>query len=324
MKKVFAGFAVALMIPVSGFAQTLTNNQIDQLLQEDLTQLVVLNGRSAVESYLAEIIAILNAQLARFQTGGNSFTNNGHSSNTSVDGDDDNDRNRDGDVDTLSAQDIEEDEAELRGKVTEGDDLRVWFAISRTDKTPSCSTSSQRESVSGRYDDGDTFELVVDNLREDEEYYYRACVEDEDNDTVSGSVRSFETDDEDDSRNNDDEPDVDTDDADDIEDDSAELNGSVDMNDFNNGVVFFVWGEDEDQVEDAADEDTYNDIDEDGDDLQKSRVDTDLDGSDDYSLDIRNLDDDADYYFAMCVEYEDEDDDDVIDCGSVEEFTTDR
>jgi len=39
--------------------------------------------------------------------------------------------------------------------------------------------------------------------------------------------------------NNDEEPDVDTERATDIEDDEAELNGFVDMNDFNNGIVFF-------------------------------------------------------------------------------------
>jgi len=38
-------------------------------------------------------------------------------------------------------------------------------------------------------------------------------------------------------------------------------------------------------------------------------VDSDLDGRDDFSTVIRNLDEDEDYYFTICVEYEDEDDD---------------
>ena len=96
------------------------------------------------------------------------------------------------------------------------------------------------------------------------------------------------------------------------------------MNDFRNGIVFFVWGEDEDQVDDIErDYDSYSDVDEDGDDLRKERVDSDLDGRASYRLDIRGLDDDTEYYFAICVEYEDEDDDEVLACGSTEEFETD-
>ena len=121
----------------------------------------------------------------------------------------------------------------------------------------------------------------------------------------------------------DDEPDVDTNRARDIDDDSAYLYGDVDMNDFNNGYVFFVYGEDEDQVEDiASDYDEYSDVDEDGDDLQKFSIDSDLDGDASYDAYIYGLDDDTDYYFQICVEYEDDDDDEVIECGGVEDFTT--
>lgn len=127
------------------------------------------------------------------------------------------------------------------------------------------------------------------------------------------------------SSNNDDEPDVTTDSARDIEDNEAELNGEVDMNDFNNGEVFFVYGEDEDQVADIEDDyDEYTDIDEDGDDLQVVLMDSDLDGHDDYSLTVYNLDDNTEYFYQICVGYEDEDDDEVIDCGGVEDFETDR
>ena len=125
-------------------------------------------------------------------------------------------------------------------------------------------------------------------------------------------------------RDSDDEPDVETESARDIDDDSAELRGEVDMNDFNNGLVFFVYGEDEDQVEEIKDEyDEYRDIDEDGDDLQKFIVDRDLDDDENYRRVVSGLDEDTDYYFQICVEYEDDDDDEVIICGGVEEFKTD-
>ena len=68
---------------------------------------------------------------------------------------------------------------------------------------------------------------------------------------------------------------------------------------------------------------TYTEIDESGDDLQKVLVDSGLDNQDDYTFTADNLDDDTDHFFSMCVEYENEDDDQTIVCGDVEEFTTD-
>lgn len=124
--------------------------------------------------------------------------------------------------------------------------------------------------------------------------------------------------------NRDEEPDVETDRARSITDDSARLEGSVDMNDFDDGEVFFVYGEDRNQIRDVEDDyDSYNDVDEDGNDLQKVRVDSSLDRDDDYSYTVRSLDDDTRYYFSLCVGYEDEDNDDVLACGSVEDFETD-
>jgi len=125
--------------------------------------------------------------------------------------------------------------------------------------------------------------------------------------------------------NNDVEPEVNTLSARNIKHDRAELRGEVDMNDFKDGRVFFVYGQDEDQVEDIEnDYDTYSDIDEDGDDLQKVQVDSRLDGKKSYWRTVWGLDRNTNYYFQICVEYEDEDDDQTIACGGVEEFKTNR
>jgi hypothetical protein len=169
-----------------------------------------------------------------------------------------------------------------------------------------------------------TFSNRLTSLDEDRTYYYRAVAEDEDGDEDYGGIESFRTD-EKSSNSYDDEPDVDAWSAVNVTDEEATLRGKVDMNDFKNGVVFFVYGEDEGQVEDvSSDYDTYAEVDEDGDDLQKVRVDIDLDGSDTYAEDIDGLDNDTDIFFTLCVEYEDEDYDEVIECGGVEEFTTDE
>lgn len=227
-------------------------------------------------------------------------------------------------VETLKAIDVEDDEAAVYGNV----DLNgqayatVWFEYGEDDD------DLDEQSRSGRIDRNDrsTFRADLEDLDEDEKYYYRAVARGANGYTDYGAIRSFETDrDGRSSRNDDDEPEVETGDADDVDEDSAEINGEVDMNDFSNGRVFFVFGEDEDQVEDIADEyDEYRDIDEDGDDLQVVLVDNDLDDDARYSADIWGLDDDTEIYFSICVEFEDEDDDATIICGDVESFETDR
>lgn len=120
------------------------------------------------------------------------------------------------------------------------------------------------------------------------------------------------------------EPDVETDNARNIDRYEAELRGEVDMNDAIDGTVFFVYGEDEDQIEDVErDYDSYSDVDEDGDDLQKIRVERRFNGDDTFSEDVEDLNRNTRYYFVLCVEYEDEDEDDTLECGRVEEFRTD-
>lgn len=119
-------------------------------------------------------------------------------------------------------------------------------------------------------------------------------------------------------------PDVNTDNADNIGRERAELQGSVDMRDFDNGLVFFVYGEDEEKIQDVErDYETYADIEEDGGDLQKVRVATGLDDMEDYTYTIRNLNRNTEYFFSMCVAFKDENNDKTIRCGDVERFETD-
>lgn len=220
------------------------------------------------------------------------------------------------------------DELQLNG-IVELDDAPyayVWFEYDTDDDDFDERTRRIRVTRDG------TFSTTVDKrqFRADTWYYYRAVAEGPSGTRDYGNVRSLfvsgvERRDFDDDDDFDERPDAETERARDIDDDSAELNGEVDMNDFRNGIVFFVYGEDEDQVEDVErDYDSYRDVDEDGDDLQKVLVDGDLDGRDDYSEDVFGLDDDTEHFFQICVEYEDEDHDERLECGGVEEFETDR
>ena len=126
---------------------------------------------------------------------------------------------------------------------------------------------------------------------------------------------------------NDAEPNVRTLSVRDTDEDSAELRGEVDMNDFNNGIVFFVYGQDEDNVKDVQDDyDDYEDVqdDERNDQFEVIRVDRDLDNQDDYEKEVRSLEKNERYYVVLCVEYEDYDNDEALECGTVKDFKTDR
>lgn len=228
----------------------------------------------------------------------------------------------DGDVavQTLSATNIDEDSTTLRAKVdmNDEDEAELYFEYGRSSSNLSLKTT--REELDDT-DDGDTLETDVTGLNDGTRYYFRAIAVDEDGDKDYGSTLSFVTGG--DSSNDDEDPVVTTRSATDIDDESSELRGTVDMNDFENGLAFFVYGEDEDAVYDVeSDFDSYDDVDEDGDDLQKVLVDSDVDDSEDVSEYISGLDDSTDIFFSLCVEYDDADDDATLSCGAVREFTT--
>jgi hypothetical protein len=232
--------------------------------------------------------------------------------------------NYDVEVDTIN-YDVESDDTVTLTGEAELDDApyaHVWFEYGE-------GGNITEESESIKLTNDDEFDIEVDDLDEDERYYFRAVAEDPSGYRVYGDLMGFGTDDDNDDDDNDDDndddrPEAETQDAENIEEHSAELHGEVAMNDFEDGLVFLVYGEDEESVEDVENEDTYGDIDEEGDDLQKIQLDSSLDGTRTYWTTVFNLNDETDHYFRICVEYEDEDDDETLECGSVENFETDN
>lgn len=228
------------------------------------------------------------------------------------------------DVSTDDA-DVESDDTVVLSGELDLDDASyadVWFEYG-TDG------DMDEDSDSLRLTEDDSFEIEIDDLDEDDRYFFRAVAEGPSGYRAYGAIKAFSTDededDDDDDNDSDDEiPEVTTEDVEDVDENSAELHGEIDMNDFENGVAFFVYGEDEGNVADAADEDTYNDVDEDGDDLQKILLSSNLDDDRTFWSTISGLDDDTEHFFMICVEYEDEDGDDTLECGDVESFTTDE
>ncbi|MFT5359966.1 MAG: putative repeat protein (TIGR01451 family) [Candidatus Paceibacteria bacterium] len=178
--------------------------------------------------------------------------------------------------------------------------------------------------VDYNHDGNGDFSKTVNYLESGEEYFYQICVEydDENNNPTleCGGVENFYT-----SNSNGGTPDVDTDNEDEVDEDSAELNGSVDMNDFENGLVFFVYGQDESDVRDI--EDDYNEYDDADNDERQDQfmvvaIDYDHDNESNFSRTVNNLESDEEYFYQICVEYEDEDNDSTLECGGLENFYT--
>lgn len=222
------------------------------------------------------------------------------------------------DVATVSATNVMPYSALLRGRIDDfgsSNYADVWFEFGKDNGSALMRTSSERIDDN----DNESFSRTVGGLAQNTSYRFRAVARDDNGDIDRGSFLSFDT-----GRTvSEDTPDVTTQSATDVTDDSAVLRGTVDMRDFDSGTVFFVYGEDERLVDDVADYDRYSDIDEEGSDLQKVSVDSDLDGEESYTKRVSGLDNDRDIFHRTCVAYEN-DGDDRIECGSVRSFTTDR
>jgi phosphodiesterase/alkaline phosphatase D-like protein len=204
-------------------------------------------------------------------------------------------------VNTRSATNIKEDEATLRGVITEegAGDVRVWFEYD-TDRDEVEDGDGRTVNVSGRYDDGDYFDIEIDDLRDDTKYYYRACGEDDDGDEDCGSIYSFRTDG-DDSYDN---LRVETENPTSIKTTSARLNGEIREEGAGDVKVWFEL------------DTRYNDV-EDGD-GERYSVSGRYDDNDDFYKSVYDLNDNTRYYYRACGE----DDDGDEDCGSVKSFTT--
>jgi hypothetical protein len=233
------------------------------------------------------------------------------------------------DVATNNATNIGSTSAKLHGEITSGDTSSVWFVYDTNNNIECSDYPRHYGSFSGSYplNGGDEFYFNAPNLSltENTEYFFRACAQEiGSSQIVSGELKDFTTDGG--QSNNDSEPNAETKNPDNVDEDSAELNGRIRMNDFDNGIVFFVYGQDQSQIQDTeTDYDSYGDVNsnEDDDDFMVVRVDSDNDedGWRNYDETVSSLEEDERYYYRICVEYNDSGD--TLECGSVEDFTTD-
>lgn len=221
-------------------------------------------------------------------------------------------------VTTHPATAVTDASARLQGKITDfgdSDFVTAWFVYGLSNQTLAQKTSASR------IDDNDPgdFNRTINNLRDDTRYYFRAIARDDSGKIDRGEILNFTTAD----TQSQDSPDVRTGIVTDITNSSAKLHGTIDMNDFRNGHVFFVYGENEERVREVEQKYTsYEDVDELGKDLQKISVDSDLDDSGSYRERIIDLDANTEHAYSLCVAYTDENNDDTLSCGSIRNFTT--
>jgi hypothetical protein len=233
----------------------------------------------------------------------------------------DNTSNTDIQVVTRSATSIDTDDATLRGKVhlDEDETATVWFEYG----TSATNLNSDTNELTIEHEDDPNFSIEVDDLSADTRYYFRAVAEDEDGEKEYGYVLYFTTLDTDDS--DEETPNVVTRSPADITDETAIVRGRVEMEDFDNGIVFFVYGTDENKILDVDDDfDTFEEITETSSLLKKVEVEDDLDGNASYEYEVKNLSTDTQYHYRIGVQYEDENGDDTLELGDLRSFRTEK
>jgi hypothetical protein len=239
---------------------------------------------------------------------------------------------RDVSVETVSVSDAYGDSVEFTGRATftHSGSASMWFEYGLT---TALEYSTVAQSVSNRSAGSVyTFTTTAPDFDTSKTYYYRAVVKGADGHYTEGAIKSFRytgTGYSSHSSNSShsssySEPDVTTDSAKYITTNSADLMGRVDMNDYENGIAFVVYGEDESMINDVDRENRYSDISTSGRDLRKVQVNSNLDSDRSFTTTVYSLNDDTKYYYRYCVEYDDRDDGQTLACGDIEHFYTDR
>jgi hypothetical protein len=231
-------------------------------------------------------------------------------------------------------QDIERNSATLRGRVIVGPEkLGTVFFVYGTKKTDVTKATTQASSYTQVLDTADTTiqtkrvsRLVsrttdvstrVGGLAVDTTYYVQLCVEVETTLRCS-AVTDFKTLDVPDRRDSIRVPTIRTYDEP-VSGEVVTLTIQVDMRDMKEGLAYVVYGQSRSMVEQALNKE-YADIEAAGELLQKTRVATNIIGSQEFTTVLDELDDETRYYYVACVAYDGRFDGFV--CSSMDSFTT--
>ena len=220
-------------------------------------------------------------------------------------------------VSTTQASGVTDDRAFMRGSIAlrKSPFATVWFEYGRDKHELSYRTSKKYVTT----EDGKNFFELVPNLRDGTVYYYRAVSEDPLGKRSYGATYSFIT------RIDvkDERPTIVVEAPKNIGGFEATVTALLDMNDFEDGIAFMVYGEDATAVGTIAQKyATYKSIREDGDRLQKVLVDNSLDGVFYANQKILYLDPNTVHYVTFGLQYENAEGQDVLLMGKVQRFTT--
>jgi len=223
------------------------------------------------------------------------------------------------DVETDSATDVDEDRATLRGTVRleEIPYGYVWFEYG--DVADDLDRTTERVRVVPGAERTRIQTAPIRNLTDATTYYVRIVGMDTAGVRNYGRVYTVTT-----RRGVENErPNVETDSVTDVGPYRAMLHGTIDMNDFRSGVAFFVYGESYDELREIPTAYTrYTRIKDQGDNLQKILLDSDLDKKASFTRTIESLDLDTVHYYAVGLEYENERGERMITLGWIRSFRT--
>lgn len=195
-------------------------------------------------------------------------------------------------------------ELEMRVDYNDAPFAWLWFEYGRTEEDMDSTTRVVRVWASGE----DEYTYTLRNLRPNSTYYVRAVGQDHMGQKNYGKSVKFTT-----KRDIENEaPSLKLERAEQVTTIAATLSAKVDMNDFKDGILFFVYGENRNEVAEVAEERQYIDIRERGDELQRTLVDPDFDGFDTVEKRVIGLDENTTYYYSVGVQYENEDGQDTI------------
>ena len=234
-----------------------------------------------------------------------------------------------------SPQDIERSTATLRGRIVVGpedigsvffvygynqSDLQKAIAQSTdyTDLNTNKRSSVQTKTVASNVRSTRDVSVRVGGLAVETDYHVQLCVE------INASLRcsvatDFETLDGPSSPGDVRIPTISVRDEELISGEEIKLEIRLDMRNTEDGLVYVVYGESQQQVNNAAGEE-YRDIDEDDEGLQKKRMAVGVIGSRTFTVAIDDLDDNRQHYYVVCIEYDGLRD--GIECTRTGSFTT--
>lgn len=206
--------------------------------------------------------------------------------------------------------------ARLNGTVTGGMANYIYFVYGPNNSNLTCSSFPQVVAVQGQtLQAGENFFYNLSGLAPNTTYHFKACGQYNNGPIADGGLKQFHT-----TVVNEQHPEAQTQTAQNVTQNSATLRGHVAMNGFNNGQVFFVWGQNSSQVHSVSNYDTYNSIPQNGQNLQKQMVQSGFNGSSNFDAYVSGLNTNNQYHFRICVEYWDNGN--RLECGNVRPFST--